>query len=332
MPEPSFDIRPSVLVGDTADISLHRSLTVLRNEGVNPVVSMEFSTTKGGVFCGIREVKTLLAKILPQGNREVWALDEGAIVSPTEVALRVTAPYGSFGLYETAISGTLSQCSGWATASKECVTASDGTPVISVGARHIHPNIAGIMDYSAIIGGCVSCSTSLGAKLAGSTANGTLSPNVSLIMEETLRAMQAFDKHVPQEIPRVAPVSIVKDEMEESLGLAKGLRQRLRGVLIDSASIHGGVTTALTKEIRARLDLAGHTHIEIFLTGGLDPQTIHTFVEQNAPVNGFEVGSYISGATPQSFTADIHEVDGKAVAKRGRIPGKNENPRLIQII
>ena len=332
MPEPSFEIRPSVLVGDTADISLHRSLTVLRNEGVNPVVSMEFSTTKGGVFCGIREVKTLLAKILPQGNREVWALDEGAIVSPSEVALRVTAPYGSFGLYETAISGTLSQCSGWATASKECVTASDGIPIISVGARHIHPNIAGIMDYSAIVGGCASCSTSLGAKLAGSTANGTLSPNVSLIMEESLRAMQAFDKHVPQEIPRIAPVSIVKDEMEESLGLAKGLRQRLRGVLIDSASIHGGVTANLTKEIRARLDLAGYTHIEIFLTGGLNPQTIRTFVEQTAPVNGFEVGSYISGAVPQPFSADIHEMDGKAVAKRGRIPGTNQNPRLIQIM
>ena len=75
MAEPSFDIRPSVLVGDTADISLHRSLTVLRNEGINPVVSVEFSATKSGVFCGIREVKTLLAKILPQGNREVWALD-----------------------------------------------------------------------------------------------------------------------------------------------------------------------------------------------------------------------------------------------------------------
>jgi nicotinate phosphoribosyltransferase len=40
------------------------------------------------------------------------------------------------------------------------------------------------------------------------------------------------------------------------------------------------------------------------------------------------VGSYISGATPIDFTGDIKEIDGKPIAKRGRIPGLTESPRL----
>ena len=44
------------------------------------------------------------------------------------------------------------------------------------------------------------------------------------------------------------------------------------------------------------------------------------------------VGSYISGAPPIDFTADIKEVEGKPVAKRGRIPGIIANPRLHRAI
>jgi nicotinate phosphoribosyltransferase len=40
------------------------------------------------------------------------------------------------------------------------------------------------------------------------------------------------------------------------------------------------------------------------------------------------VGSYISGATPIDFTGDIKEIDGRPIAKRGRIPGITPSPRL----
>jgi nicotinate phosphoribosyltransferase len=320
------------MVGDTADVSFHRGITILRNEGINPVVTVEFSPTRGGVFCGILEAKALLSKVLPEGNREVWALEEGIAVASGEVALRITAPYGSFGLYETALCGTLSHSTGWATASKECVTAAAGIPVISIGARHVHPNVAGVMDYAAMVGGCVSCSTTLGAKLAGTTPTGTISPNIALIMGDTMRAMQAFDKHMPQEVSRVSPVSVVKDEIEESINLAKTLRQRLRGVVLDTFQTQNGVSPQLVKEVRARLDLAGYSQVEIFVRGNLNGERIKEFVQEGAPVNAFEVGGYISGAAPIEFNADIHEIDGKPVAKRGRIPGLTQNLRLVEVM
>lgn len=332
MPEPDFEVRPSVMVGDTADVSFHRGLTILRNEGINPVVTMEFTSTMEGVFCGIREVKALLGKVLPESNQEVWALEEGAPVAPEEVALRITAPYGSFGLYETALCGILSHSTGWATASKECVIAAAGIPVISIGARHVHPSVAGVMDYAAVIGGCVSGSTTLGAKLAGTTATGTISPNIALIMTDTTKAMQAFDKHMPPEVSRVAPVSIIKDETEESMSLARALRQRLRGVILDASHVLDRVSPHMVKELRARLDMAGYSHVEIFVRGNLSGEHIKEFVDEGAPVNVFEVGRYISGAAPREFNADIHEIDGKPVARRGHIPGVTLNPRLVEIM
>ena len=38
-----FEIKRSVLVGDTTDVYLQRTLTILRNENINPVVTIEFS-------------------------------------------------------------------------------------------------------------------------------------------------------------------------------------------------------------------------------------------------------------------------------------------------
>ncbi|MDD3031301.1 MAG: nicotinate phosphoribosyltransferase, partial [Atribacterota bacterium] len=44
------------------------------------------------------------------------------------------------------------------------------------------------------------------------------------------------------------------------------------------------------------------------------------------------VGSYISDASPIDMTLDIKEVEGKPVAKRGRIPGIIENNKLVKLI
>jgi nicotinate phosphoribosyltransferase len=80
--------------------------------------------------------------------------------------------------------------------------------------------------------------------------------------------------------------------------------------------------------VRARLDQAGFQHVRIVVSGGLTPERIRYFKEAAAPVDSFAVGSYISGATPIDFTGDIKEIDGRPIAKRGRIPGLTDSPRL----
>jgi nicotinate phosphoribosyltransferase len=55
------------------------------------------------------------------------------------------------------------------------------------------------------------------------------------------------------------------------------------------------------------------------------------FRDAGAPVDSYAVGSYISGATPIDFTGDIKEIDGRPIAKRGRIPGRTDSPRLREV-
>jgi nicotinate phosphoribosyltransferase len=88
------------------------------------------------------------------------------------------------------------------------------------------------------------------------------------------------------------------------------------------------VTPDLVHEVRARLDQAGFGHVRITVSGGLTPDRIAFFVEAGAPVDSYAVGSHISGATPIDFTGDIKEIDGRPIAKRGRIPGLTDSPRL----
>jgi len=329
---PKFEPAEAVLSGETSDVYFARTIDILRHEALNPVATMEVFPSRAGIFCGIEEVKALLVRVLPEGNSEVWALAEGEEMDKKEVVLRITAPYQSYGLYETAIDGILAQCSGWSTAARECVNAARGIPITSFGARHVHPSVAGVMEYAAIIGGCVSCSSVAGARLAGVEPRGTIPHALIIIMGDTVKATIAFDKYMPPEVARVSLVDTFKDEAEESLLVAQALGEKLNSVRLDTPGERGGVTADLVKEVRARLDLAGFNHVGIFVSGGVNPERIAYFTENGAPIDGFGVGSYISGAKPIDFTADLHEVEGKPIAKRGRIPGITPNPRLKRIM
>ena len=328
------EFKPSkeLLSGDTADIYFARTIEILKKKGLNPVATMEVFSSRAGMLCGIEEVQALLSKALSSVNGEVWSLKEGDHIDKKEVVLRITAPYQSYGLYETAICGILAHCCGWATAARECVDAAGDIPVTSFGARHVHPSVAGVMDYSAIIGGCLGCSSIAGARLANIEPSGTIPHALILVMGDTVKATIAFDRHMPTGVSRVALVDTFIDEAEESINVAKSLGESLDSARLDTPAELGGVTAGLVKRVRQMLDNAGFNKVNIFVSGGFNVERIKQFVEKEIPVDGFGIGSYISSASPIDFTADIHEVEGKPVAKRGRIPGKTANPRLKRVI
>jgi nicotinate phosphoribosyltransferase len=332
MKKPEFKPDEAVVSGETADIYFARTIEILRREGLNPVATMEVFSSRAGMLCGMEEAKALLDRVLSGDKREVWALGEGEAMDAREVVLRITAPYQSYGLYETALCGILAHCSGWATAARECVAVARGIPIISFGARHVHPSVAGIMDYSAVVGGCAGCSSIVGARLADVAPAGTMPHALIIVMGDTVRATVAFDKYMPPEVPRISLVDTFKDEAEESLRVAEALGDKLNSVRLDTPDERGRVTADLVKEVRARLDLAGFNQVKIFVSGGLDLERITYFLDNEAPVDGFGVGSYISGARPIDFTADLHEIEGKPMAKRGRIPGITPNPRLKRVM
>jgi len=330
---PRFLPAADVISGDTADVYFERARRILAAEGLDPVVTMEIFAREEAVLCGAEEALAYLREILGNGKHLepppiVESLHDGDLIAAKEVVLRIASRYSTFGLYETALLGILSQSTGWATAARRVVDAADPIPVIGFGARHVHPSVADQMDYASVVGGCVGASTPAGARMAGLAPTGTMPHALILIFGDTVRAAEAFDRHTDPDVPRIVLVDTFKDEAEESLRVADALGDRLWGVRLDTPSERGRVTADLVKEVRARLDQAGHSSVRIVVSGGLDLERIAYFKESGAPIDSFAVGSAISDASPIDFTGDLKEIDGRPIAKRGRIPGRAENPRL----
>ncbi|NLP36284.1 MAG: nicotinate phosphoribosyltransferase [Firmicutes bacterium] len=314
-----------ILAGATTDVYFIRTLEILRAAGKeNEEVTAEIFAGKAGVLCGIEEALNLLK----QKNVEVWALPEGDEFAPKETVMRIKGRYSEFGIYETAILGMLASASGWATAARQIKKLAGDHTVIMFGARHVHPAVAPVMERASIIGGVDGCSCVLGAKLAGQEPKGTVPHAVMLIVGDTVEVAKVYDRIMPDEDPRVILVDTFKDEAEEALRVAQALGKNLDGIRLDTAGERGGVTPGLVREVRARLDQAGFSHVKIFVSGGIDDERLPALLE--AGVDAFGVGSYISRASAIDMTMDIKEVAGKPIAKRGRIPGITENKRLVK--
>ncbi len=316
-----------ILAGWTTDIYFIKTREILRAMKLadTPVVAEVFAG-KRGVLAGVPEIKNLLAGT----EVEVWTLPEGEWFEEKEVVLRIHGPYDRFGLYETALLGILASSSGWATAARQCKEAAGNRRMICFGARHVHPAVAPVMERAAIVGGADGASCILGAKLAGQEPVGTLPHAVMLIVGDTLEVARAYQRTMPAGTPVIVLVDTFKDEAEEALRVAQALGKDLAAIRLDTPSERGGVTPALVREVRARLDQAGYHHVQILVSGGLTPERIQILAQAGA--DAFGVGSYISGAPPIDMTMDLKEVNGKPVAKRGRIPGITPNPRLQRIL
>jgi nicotinate phosphoribosyltransferase len=315
-----------IVTGLTSDIYFIRSRDLLGEMGLGDTeVTAEIFSSRSGIVAGIDESLYLLR----DKNLQVWALSEGETMAAKEVVMRIRGRYSDFGIYETALLGILSSSSAWATAAGHCKQAAGTKKVICYGARHLHPAVAPVMERAAIIGGADACSCVLGALLLGRKPVGTVPHAAFLIAGDTVKLAKAYDLFVDSETPRIILVDTFKDEIEEALRVAEALGENLDGIRLDTPGERGGVTPGLVREARARLNQAGFEQVQIVVSGGLTPERIAQLAEAGA--DSFGVGSYISREPAIDMTMDLKEVEGRSLAKRGRIPGITDSQRLQRI-
>ncbi|MDI3533890.1 MAG: nicotinate phosphoribosyltransferase [Thermosediminibacterales bacterium] len=309
--------------GYTTDVYFLKTLDILESlDLADKTVTAEIFPRKSGIFCGLDEVLNLLK----DKKIELWSIPEGESFEAKDTVMRIRGPYKEFAVFETVVLGILASSSGWATAAFKCREAAGDKTFICFGSRHVHPAVAPVMERAAVIGGANGASCILAAKLLNQNPLGTVPHAAFLIAGDTLTIAEAYDKVMPPESPRIILVDTFKDEVEETIRVARLLGKKLEGIRLDTPSERGGVTPELVREVRARLDFEGYNHVKIFVSGGLDPERIKILSENGA--DAFGVGSYISSAPPIDMTLDLKKVEDKPVAKRGRIPGLIENKKL----
>lgn len=306
--------------GKLTDVYFVRTLEVLKKKNMDRWVRAEFIVKRlpdnipWAVFCGLEEVKEIIKDL----KVKVRSMKEGTIIRPYEPVLEIEGMYTEFGLFETAILGLICQASGVATKAARCKKAAGGRPVISFGARRIHPIIAPSIERSAFIGGCDGVSVVLDAEFINEEPAGTMPHSLVLLFGDTVSASIAFDEVIDRNVKRVVLIDTFNDEKFEAVRVAEALEDRLFGVRLDTPSSRRGDFLRLLEEVRWELNIRGFSHVKIFVSGGIDEEKILLL---NPYVDAYGVGTSISNAKVIDFAMDIVEVEGKPFAKRGKMSG-----------
>jgi nicotinate phosphoribosyltransferase len=306
--------------GECTDIYFVRTEETLDADSINPVVSMEVTASAlpdtCAVFCGLSDVITLLEGLPVTAD----AMPEGTVFFKNEPVLRITGKYRDFCRYETAILGFLCHASGVASAAAHVMLAAQGRPVYSFGSRRQHPAIARMIERAAWIGGIDGVSNTCAPE--GIPVVGTMPHAFVMCYNTPEDAWLAFDKHAPQEIPRIMLCDTYCDEKSESLRAAGCGATAVR---LDTPRSRRGNMQAIIEEVRWELDAHGYNGVKIFLSGGVTREDVAAYRDS---VDAFGVGGAIANAPVIDFGMDIVEMEGRPGAKRGKRSGIKQVYRM----
>jgi nicotinate phosphoribosyltransferase len=310
-----------IKAGQVTDVYFLRTLEILKRRGITKravaeVVLKSFpSGYSWGVLAGIEEAAALLTD-LPV---TVHAFPEGTIFGTMQPVLTIEGRYVDYAHYETALLGLLCQASGVATKAARCKKAAAGRPVVSFGARRMHPALAPMIERNAFLGGCDGVAVVKSAELIKVEPSGTMPHSLVLMLGDSVEAGKAFHEIIDRAVRRVVLIDTFSDEKMEAVRVAQALGPDLYAVRLDTPASRRGDLVGILREVRWELDLRGFGHVKLFVSGGLEEEEI---LRLNPVADAYGVGTSISNAPVLNFAMDIIEVEGVPVAKRGKMSGR----------
>jgi nicotinate phosphoribosyltransferase len=275
------------------------------------------------ILCGVEE----LAHLFEGVPVDIYSMPEGTIFYSTdyqgfsEPVLRIEGPYGDFCLYETPLLGLICQASGIATRAARVRKIAENKSLISFGIRRMHPALSPMIDRAAFIGGFDAVSSLTGAKATKTKPVGTMPHALIIVIGDQVKAWKVFDSIVEENVSRVALVDTYSDEKMEAVMAAEAIKN-LKAVRLDTPASRKGDFAEIVREVRWELNLRGYKHVQIFVSGGLNEESVKQLSEAGA--DAFGVGTYVSNSPTVNFAMDIVEIDGKSCAKRGKLGGRKE--------
>ncbi|RJQ51227.1 MAG: nicotinate phosphoribosyltransferase [Nitrospiraceae bacterium] len=309
-----------ILKGKITDVYFERTLRILKAKKINPVVKAEFIAKnfpddwQWAVLAGMEEIAHLL-KHLPV---KVRAFREGTVFYAYEPVMEIEGRYQDFCVFETALLGLMCQASGIATKAARFKKLAAGRPVISFGARRMHPVLAPMIERNAFVGGCDGVAVVRSGEIIGEDPMGTMPHALIICMGSTVEAIKAYDEVLEPKFKRVALIDTFLDEKFEALNVAEAMGKKLFAVRLDTPASRRGNFFRILEEVRWELDLRGFRHVKLFVSGGIKEEDLPAL---NPFVDAYGIGTSISNAPVVDFAMDIMEVDGKPLAKRGKWSG-----------
>lgn len=312
-----------------------KSKKIVEENVPNHIVTMQwFQRRETAILCGIDEAIALIHTfgIHPE-ELIIEALHDGDVIKANEPVLKVTGKYEHFGFLESVIDGILARRTSVATNVHEVVEAAGDVPVFSMADRQddYHTQIGD--GYATYIGGINRVSTDAQGYWWGGKGMGTM-PHALIQIHggDVLKAADSYRKTFPNE-KVTALIDYHNNVVEDSLRLARYLKEDLKGVRIDTSKSlidhyfddkdttgfdPHGVCKELVIALRNALDKEGFNYVNITVSSSFSKEKIIKWVKEKVPVSMYGVGSYFVNNTTVGFTGDLVMLDGHPEAKEGR--------------
>ncbi len=222
---------------------------------------------------------------------DVYALPEGTVAFPLAPLVEVVAPLPEAQLIETLLINQLHFQTLMASKAARVVQAAQGMTVVDFGTRRAHGTDSAIRGARAFhVAGVAATSNVLAGKIYGIPVTGTMAHSYVQAHDDELEAFRQFALLYPETV-------LLVDTYETLAGVRSVVRLaeemgsafRVRAIRLDSGDL-----ATLAHASRRILDEAGLHRVEIFASSNLDEYAISDLVSQDAPIDGFGVGTRMS--------------------------------------
>ena len=221
---------------------------------------------------------------------DVAAMPEGTVFFPDEPILRVVAPIPQAQLVETRIINLLHYQTLVASKAARTVLAAEGRLLVDFGLRRAHGAEAGLLaaraSYLAGFGGS---SNVLAEYEYGIPAYGTMAHSFVQAHESESLAFEHFAHAQPDNVVLLIDTYDTEAAAEKVVALAPRLREQ--GIRVKAVRLDSGDLGEHARRVRRIFDDAGLQDIGIFASGNLDEYQVAELVGQQAPIDGFGVGT-----------------------------------------
>jgi nicotinate phosphoribosyltransferase len=233
---------------------------------------------------------------------DIHAMPEGTAFFASEPILRVTAPMPQAQFVETRLINILHFQSLIAAKAARSVLAAPGRLLVDFGLRRAHGAEAGLMAARAsYIAGFAGTATVLAGEAFGIPLYGTMAHSFIESFDDEAAAFEAFARSRPEGLVLLLDTYDTEAAARKVVALAP--RLKAAGIATRAVRLDSGDLVALSRSVRHILDAGGLGEVTIFVSGGLDEDSLAAFARADAPIDGIGIG------TSLTTSADVPAVD-----------------------
>ena len=240
---------------------------------------------------------------------DVWAMEEGEIIFPSEPIVIVRGPLYQVQMIETMLLLNLNHQSLIATKANRICKVAEGRPVYEFGSRRaMGSDAANFGARAAFIGGVDGTANTIVERYFDIPAVGTMAHSWVQSFENEYESFKAYCEVYPDNASLLVDTydvlrSGVPNAIRAFDEVLKPMGKRPKSIRLDSGDI-----SYLSKQARKMLDDAGYNDVKIMASNSLDEYKIRDLLNHGAQIDSFGVGERLISAKSDPVFGGVYKL------------------------